>query len=173
MNEIEQLAIEQALYNIIGADLKTGNPDNLRGRVNQVFLAYNEQTHGRSYDVQLNGESVGTYTFPKTKAEPAKTVTTIEVVDYAMLRAYEDDNWLDWQGRWVMEHIGELAREYVEQTGEVLPGVDVRVEEIPAKPAGIRPNGTLRVQPQKVADALGNQLGTAVRGLLEGARGSD
>lgn len=167
MNEIEQLAIMQALYNVIGGEVKTGNPDNLRGRVNDIYRGYYEQSHGKSYDVQLNGESVGTYTFPKTKAEPAKTVTTIEVVDYAMLRAYEDDNWLDWIGRWTVEHIGELAREYVEQTGEVLPGVDVRVEEIPAKPAGIRPNGTLRVYPEKVAQAMGNQLGETVRGLLE------
>lgn len=167
MNEIEQLAIMQALYNVIGGEVKTGDPGNLRGRVNDIYRGYYEQSHGKSYDVQLDGQSVGTYTFPKTKAEPAKTVTTIEVVDYAMLRAYEDDNWLDWIGRWTVEHIGELAREYVEQTGEVLPGVDVRVEEIPAKPAGIRPNGTLRVYPDKVAQAMGPRLGEAVRGLLE------
>lgn len=167
MNEIEQLAIMQALYNVIGGEVKTGDPDNLRGRVNDIYRGYYEQSHGKSYDVQLDGQSVGTYTFPKTKAEPAKTVTTIEVVDYNMLRAYEDDNWLDWIGRWTVEHIGELAREYVEQTGEVLPGVDVRVEEIPAKPAGIRPNGTLRVYPDKVAQAMGPRLGEAVRGLLE------
>lgn len=168
MNEIEQLAIMQALYNVIGGEVKTGDPSNLRGRVNDIYRGYYEQSHGKSYDVQLDGQSVGTYTFPKTKAEPAKTVTTIEVVDYNMLRAYEDDNWLDWIGRWTVEHIGELAREYVEQTGEVLPGVDVRVEEIPAKPAGIRPNGTLRVYPDKVAQAMGPRLGEAVRGLLEG-----
>lgn len=168
MNEIEQLAIMQALYNVIGGEVKTGDPDNLRGRVNDIYRIYYERTGATGFEVRLNGTKVGTYGFNKTKAEPAKVVTTIEVVDYAMLRAYEDDNWLDWIGRWTVEHIGELAREYVEQTGEVLPGVDVRVEEIPAKPAGIRPNGTLRVYPEKVAQAMGNQLGETVRGLLEG-----
>lgn len=167
MNEIEQLAIMQALYNVIGGEVKTGDPGNLRGRVNGLYIDLYEQTGATGFEVRLNGTKVGTYGFNKTKAEPAKTVTTIEVVDYAMLRAYEDDNWLDWIGRWTVEHIGELAREYVEQTGEVLPGVDVRVEEIPAKPAGIRPNGTLRVYPDKVAQAMGNQLGETVRGLLE------
>ena len=39
LNPIERLAIEQAVYNAIGADLKTGVPDNLRGEVNAFYLA--------------------------------------------------------------------------------------------------------------------------------------
>lgn len=168
MTEIEQLAIEQALYNIIGADLKTGNPDNLRGRVNGRYVDLYEQTGATGFEVRLNGSKVGTYGFNKTKAEPARQVTRIVIEDYDTLRAYEDDDWLDWIGRWTVEHLDELAREYVEQTGEVLPGVDVRVEEVPAKPEGIRTSGTLRVYPEKVAQAMGSRLGEAVRGLLEG-----
>lgn len=168
MTEIEQLAIEQALYNIIGADLKAGNPDNLRGRVNGRYIELYEQTGATGFEVRLNGSKVGTYGFNKTKAEPARQVTRIVVEDYDALRAYDDDNWLDWIGRWTLDHIGELAREYVDETGEVLPGMAVHVEEIPAKPEGVRPNGTLRVYPEKVAQAMGPSLGETVRGLLEG-----
>jgi hypothetical protein len=41
-------------------------------------------------------------------------------------------------------------------------------EPIPAVPDGIRPNGTLRVKPEKVAAALGNALPATIAGLLEG-----
>ena len=37
-NPLERLAIEQAIYNASGADLKTGVPDNLRGEVNGFYL---------------------------------------------------------------------------------------------------------------------------------------
>lgn len=168
LSELEWLIIAQALYNAVGANIKTGNPDNLRGRVNAYFLNLYEQTGATGFEARLLGQKVGTYGFAKTKAETERTELDIEITDYAALRECQDDSWLDWQGQYVMANIGELARQYVAETGELLPGVTLVTRTIPAKPAGIRPNGTLRVKSEKVAEALGSQLGDAVRGLLGG-----
>ena len=106
MNDIERLAVEQAIYNSIGADLKTGVPDNLRGRVNDGYLAAYEQTGATGFEVRLNNVKVGTYGFPKVKGTPDT----------------------------------------------------------------IRRSGTLRVRPEKVAEAMAFELPSAIVGLLGGGQ---
>jgi hypothetical protein len=49
-------------------------------------------------------------------------------------------------------------------------GVELVEVTTPATPDGIRPNGTLRVKPEKVAAALMGQLPSVIAGLLEGGR---
>ena len=61
LNPIERLAIEQAVYNAIGADLKTGMPDNLRGEVNAFYLDMYERTGATGFEVRVNGQKVGTH----------------------------------------------------------------------------------------------------------------
>ena len=170
MNPIERLAVEQAVYNAIGADLKTGNPDNLRGEVNGFYLDLYEQTGATGFEVRVNGQKVGTYGFAKVKGTPERTVTELRVVDAAALRADESDEFNDWLTAWLTDHLPELAVQYCAETGELLDGVEYVTETIPATPDTIRPNGTLRVRADKVAAALGNALPATIAGLLEGGR---
>lgn len=168
MNSIEQLAIEQAVYNAIGADLKTGVPDNLRGEVNGFYLDMYERTGATAFEVRLNGQKVGTYGFNKVKGQPERTVTELRVTDHAALMADESDEFADWLGRYITDHMDELAIAYATETGELLDGMECVTETIPGTPDTIRPNGTLRVKPEKVAAALGNALPATIAGLLEG-----
>lgn len=170
MNAIERLAVEQAVYNAIGADLKTGNPDNLRGEVNGFYLDLYERTGATGFEVRVNGQKVGTYGFSKVKGTPERTVTEVRVTDVDALRADESDEFNDWLSAWLTDHLSELAVQYVQQTGELLDGMEYVTVTQPATPDTIRPNGTLRVKPEKVAAALGNALPATIAGLLEGGR---
>ena len=167
-NPIERLAIEQAVYNAIGADLKTGVTDNLRGEVNGFYLDLYQRTGATGFEVRVNGQKVGTYGFAKVKGQPERTVTEVRVTDADALRADESDEFLDYVSRWIDSHLTELAVQYAQETGELLDGMEYVTETIPATPDSIRPNGTLRVRPEKVAAALGNALPATIAGLLEG-----
>lgn len=170
MNDIERLAIEQAVYNVIGADLKTGVADNLRGQVNGFYLDLYQQTGATGFEVRLNGQKVGTYGFNRVKGTPERTVTELRVTDMDALRAYDDADFDEFCARWVLDHIGEIAVQYAAKTGELPDGVEYVTETVPATPDTIRPNGTMRIRPEKVAAALGNALPATIAGLLGGAQ---
>jgi len=170
MNDIERLAVEQAVYNVIGADLKTGVADNLRGQVNGFYLDLYQQTGATGFEVRLNGQKVGTYGFNRVKGTPERTVTELRVTDVDALRAYDDADFDEFCARWVLDHIGEIAVQYAAKTGELPDGVEYVTETVPATPDTIRPNGTMRIRPEKVAAALGNALPATIAGLLGGAQ---
>ena len=170
MNSIERLAIEQAVYNAIGADLKTGVPDNLRGEVNGFYLDMYERTGATGFEVRVNGQKVGTYGFAKVKGKPERTVTELRVTDEDALRADKSDEFNDWLSDYINYHLVDFAIQYAQETGELLDGMELVEVTTPAVPDGIRPNGTLRVKPEKVAAALGNALPATIAGLLEGGK---
>ena len=167
-NPIERLAIEQAVYNAIGADLKTGVPDNLRGEVNGFYLDMYERTGATGFEVRVNGQKVGTYGFSKVKGKPERTVTELRVTDEDALRADKSDEFNDWLSDYINYHLVDFAIQYAQETGELLDGMELVEVTTPAVPDGIRPTGTLRVKPEKVAAALGNALPATIAGLLEG-----
>jgi len=80
---------------------------------------------------------------------------------------------VEYQDGAVMAELGapdmKLPIQYAQETGELLDGMAVVEREHPATPDTIRPNGTLRVKPEKVAAALGNALPATIAGLLGGA----
>lgn len=167
-NPIERLAIEQAVYNAIGADLKTGVTDNLRGEVNGFYLDLYQRTGATGFEVRVNGQKVGTYGFAKVKGQPERTVTEVRVTDMAALRADRSEDFNEWLTQYVATNLESLAVQYAQETGELLDGMEYVTETIPATPDSIRPNGTLRVRPEKVAAALGNALPATIAGLLGG-----
>ena len=168
--QIERLAIEQAVYKAIGADVATNDPGNLRAEVNAHYYDLYEQTGATGFEVRVNGQKVGTYGFNKVKGQKARTERIVTVTDEDALHADENDEFNDWLSAYVTEHLPELAVQYATETGELLDGMAVVEREHPATPDTIRPNGTLRVKPEKVAAALGNALPATIAGLLEGGR---
>lgn len=165
---IERLAIEQAVYNAIGQDLRTGQTDNLRGEVNGFYLDMYERTGATGFEVRVNGQKVGTYGFSKVKGQPERTVTELRVTDHNALMADDSDEFSDWLRHYLTYHMEELAIQYATETGELLDGMEYVTTTTPATPDTIRPNGTLRVRADKVAAALGNRLPATIAGLLEG-----
>ena len=169
MTPIERLAIEQAIYNAIGADLKTGETHNLRGEVNAYFHDLYTHTGATGFEVRVAGHKVGTYGFSKVKGQPAKTVTEVTVTDMDALRSYDDPDFDAFCARWVLAHIDAIAKEYFAETGVLCDGMAVAEREVPEVPETVRPNGTLRIKPAFVAQARAAIEGGVVAGLLGGA----
>ena len=168
LNDIERLAVEQAVYNAIGADIKTGVADNLRGQVNGFYLDMYQKTGATAFEVRVNGQKVGTYGFNKVKGQPERTETELRVTNVDALRADGSPEFAAWLKEAILQDLPEYAIQYCAQTGELLDGMEYVTTTTPATPDGIRPNGTLRVRPEKVAAALGNALPATIAGLLEG-----
>lgn len=58
--DIERFAVAQALYKAIAAQVKTGEPDNLRGRVDDMLREDYKEKGTDRYRLKLNGAEVGT-----------------------------------------------------------------------------------------------------------------
>ena len=170
MTNIERLAIEQAIYNAIGADLKTGVTHNLRGDVNAYYLDQYEHTGATGFEVRVDGRKVGTYGFSKVKGEPERTVRELRVTDIDALRAYDNSDFDSFCAHWVIQHIEQIAADYVTETGELPDGMEFVDVTIPGVPEGIRPNGTLRIRPEFVKAARRAIEGGTFAGLLGGGR---
>jgi len=168
---IEQFAAAWALKQLVDKAVKTGVSGNLRDQVNDHYRRLYELDGERGHDLMVNGEKVGRYTFAERKGEAARTERTVRAFDYAAILADENEDFRAYCERYLRNHIGELAEQYVRETGDMLDGVSVVDEEVPATPATVAANGTPSgITPQRVADAMGpllaDGMGDVIRGLL-------
>jgi len=167
---MEQLAIKQALFKVLAADVDTKDPDSLRGYVSADIIGRYEQTGAKSYDLRIGGMKVGTMSVTVSKETDERTERRFEVTDDAKLDAWVrgDDAQQFWDA-YITSHRAEFARWYFECMGELPDGCEMVEETIPAQPERVK-GTTMRVDPKKVAKALGSELPGAVAGLLGGAR---
>lgn len=167
MNDIERLAVAQAMYKAVAGMVSTRDPDSLRARADADMLENYERMGMKSVDLRVNGEKVGTYSVNVSKPTGAAKTSRVVVDDseaayrWAMTAAadeYED---------WCIANIDRFCAYALSEFGEVADGARVVTEETAAQPE--RATGTvLKVDPPKVAHALGVQLPYAVAGLLTG-----
>lgn len=165
---LEQLAIKQALFKALAADVDTKNPDNLRGYVSADIIDRYQQTGARSYDVRIDGLKVGTMSVTISKGKEGRTEQRFAVTDDGALDSWVrgEDSRLLWDA-YMTSHRAEYAQWYLTQTGEMPDGCEMAETVIPAQPE--RVSGTsIRIDPAKVGRALGNNLPSAVAGLLGG-----
>ena len=168
--DIETLAALQALYNAIGEEVSTTDPDNLRGRVNDYYHDLYEDTGATGFEVRVGGEKVGTYGFNKRKGQPERTETRMQVTDEALMRVWcdKDEDFQRWIAERVNEAMPDFALQYAQETGELPDGIEAVERTIPAVPDTIRPTGTLRIKRQVVERARAMLAGGGLAGLLGG-----
>jgi len=150
---IERLAIEQAVYNAIGADLKTGVPDNLRGQVEAHYRDLHDSTGADRFRVQVNGIDAGVYRFDSVGGKPRLTVTDMDA-----LQSWDDPDFEEFCGRWVAHNVETLARKYFESTGVIPDGMELTTE-----PEGVK--GVYTASKALVANVRA-QLEGKIAGLL-------
>ena len=68
-SELERFAVAQALYKAIAAQVKTGEPDNLRGRVDDMLREDYKEKGTDRYRLKLNDVEVGTISLRAGKAQ--------------------------------------------------------------------------------------------------------
>lgn len=141
---IEQLAVAQAVYKLAAKQVSTKEPGNLRAEVDAHYREMFEQTGAKSFDVRIGGEKVGTYGVRVTKPE---TRVRLKVTDSRALMAWCEANdclRVDPDMRRVESIFGE--------TGELPDGCEV---EATSAPGGEYAGSSLRIDPEKVNNALG------------------
>lgn len=151
----ERLYVAQALFKVMG-DYVSTKGDGLRSECDQELLAMYESDGIKSLDAKVAGKKVGTYGVTVAKE---KTTTGLRATD------------LDALAEWACDH--DLMRAepdykrieaYFAETGEVPDGCEAYTETVPEHAKGT----VLRIDPQKVAEALGASLPSAVAGMLTG-----
>ena len=161
---MQRLAIAQALYKKIAEMVSTKEPESLRSEVDEQVKGFYAATGGKSYDIDINGKQVGTMTVNVAK-ESTSTVFDL-ADDTAFTRwLFDTDDGREACARYAYEHAEAFTKWLASDTGEIPDGVEVREVTVPKH---IK-NTTLRVDPGKVASALGNTLSPVVAGLLGGA----
>ena len=162
----EKLIIEQAFYKAIAEDVATKNPDNLRGLVDAEYRALYEETGAKSFDAKLNGEKVGTYSLTISKPTESKEDKICEIDDLDKLREW--DGYANLAKHFIFDKTREAVAKYFKDTGEVPPGCVAIDVVYPGSPGGEVERTALKVDTEKVAEALGNRLPEAAVLLLGG-----
>lgn len=164
MDKLEKLILEQALYKMVGDDVGTRDPHNLRGEADAYYRDMFEQTGAKSFTLRLNGQDVGTYSV-KTSKGSADTCREVFVPDLYALSDWDLGGLAE---RYALAHIADYAEFYFRETGEMPPGCSIGYEVTAGVPAGTYMGGALKVEPSKVLDAMRDSLPDAVAGLFEG-----
>ena len=167
LSAVERLAIAQAFQKAVGELTKTGVPTNLRGEVDAEMERRFEvmRTMGaapKSFDIELLGRKVGTYSITTSEEKPSKVDETLVATD--------PDAYL----KWAIEHgfvrVDDGAvKAHFFLSGEVPDGCEVRHVVTPAVEGGAITKTTLRIDKAKVANVLSEkQLADAGYMLLGG-----
>lgn len=167
MNEREQLFIAQALFNVIGEQVSTKEPGNLRDRVSQEYKTLYEETGAKSFDAKINGEKVGTFSLTVSKPTESKTQEDFLITDEEKFKAWEDFQAAAMD--YANAHLQQIADWHFGNTGEMPEGCEIQKYELAGNPGGEVERTFLKVDEQKVAEVLGNNLPEAVYGLLGGS----
>ncbi len=167
MNDIERLVIAQALLKAVTKYTSTRDPDSLRARADAEMLENYERMGMKSVDLRVNGEKVGTYSVKVSKPTSAAKTSRVVVDDSEAAYRWAVTAAADEYEDWCIANIDRFCEYVLSEFGEVADGTHVVTEETDAQPE--RATGTvLKVDPPKVAHALGVQLPYAVAGLLSG-----
>jgi len=167
MNDIERLTVAQALLKTVTKYTSTKDPDSLRARADADMLANYERMGMKSVDLRINGEKVGTYSVKVSKPTTSTTRTRLVVDDSEEAYRWAVRSATDEFEDWCIANIDRFCQYALDEFGEVADGTHVETDTAAAQPE--RATGTvLKVDPPKVAHALGVQLPFAVAGLLSG-----
>jgi hypothetical protein len=163
----ERLYVAQAIYKAIAEMVSTKDEHSLRSEADQWLVDMYEQTGAKSYDARLCGQKVGTFSVKVAKAVAGKTVPTTDVKDWEGFEAWLFDEGIETLKEFAIEHATEIAERWVDATGEMPEWATTTMVDVPGKPERVT-GTTLRIDPQKVVDAMRGELGGAITHLLEG-----
>ena len=193
MNDLQKLAIAQALYKAIAEAVGTKDPGSLRSRMDGQIIANYGETGAKNFDIMLNGMKVGTYSIRFSKAAHYHELIVkdreafiewccdngLAKVErsYSVKPLNEEMTEAERQAYQLLMSTGVItAEDVVHTTNFALDDAKRSFESTGEVPAGCEveaideesePIGTtLRVDPKSVAKAMGEDLPGAVIGLL-------
>ncbi|MBR3226856.1 MAG: hypothetical protein IKF78_16200 [Atopobiaceae bacterium] len=155
---LKVLAECQSRYNELGKVVSTKDPDSLRSWCDEEARLRYEMQGVKSWEINLGGCIVGTYTVARTKEKPEQTVKRMRVNGSDAIRWLMEDapeNYFEQ----LAEFAQKLAEDYMLLEGEIIPGAKMVEETIPAEPSRYK-NTVLKVDAKNMAKALeaGNSI---------------
>lgn len=157
---MEQLAIAQGLYKTLAETVSTKDPNSMRSRIDADVIEAYVRDGIKSRDLRLCGQKVGTYS---VRVEKAKTERVMSETDHEAFVKWAGDN-PELCTLFALNQAAKLAQFALETAGELPDGFAFEEVTTPEAVSGT----TLKVDVQKVAQAMSNELPSAVAGLLEG-----
>lgn len=158
LTDIQKLAVFQAAMKVIGAETKTGDPSNLRGRVdNELVSEFGENGTDRRR-ITIGGKNVGTLTV--TMTEP-KEVREVGIENYREFIKWltETDDGIDLLWTFICSRDVTPLLKCIEDVlvvdGIIPDGCVVRTHNEPSRVKGTVLRGC---KPKDIADALGDSL---------------
>ena len=165
LSNIERLAVAQAFYNVAGRICDTKNPDSLRCEMDRFYKGQHEITGAKSFDVNINGVQVGTYSCKFSKEKPQEVHKQLEIRDYVQLAKWFDTVPEEEVRHYVATDLQKFAEHWLAETGEMPDGCGF-IEIVKLAEPKHYIGGVLKVDPKKVIDALGDRLPSGIVGLL-------
>lgn len=167
-DNLERLAIAQALYKELGRIVGTGNPSNLRGACDEELRGLFEDSGGSAdrMSIRINGQKVGELTVNCTteSREERLEITDWEAFSEWRVEPKQLMEFILSEGD-ELERMRQLAEWYLTTTGEMPDGCDLVETYVPG---GIFKNTTIKgITVGKVSKALGVPLVNEVAALLE------
>lgn len=143
-DRIAKLVVAQAVYKLAAEQVSTREPGNLRAYVDEYYRGLFEATGAKSFEIRIGGEKVGTYGVRVTKPE---TSVRLKVTDSRALMA-----WCEANDCLRVEPDMRRVESIFGETGELPDGCEV---EASSTPGGEYAGSSLRIDPEKVNNALG------------------
>lgn len=166
MRPIERLAVAQALYKMLGEVVSTSKAGNLRSEVDDYYKRRYVEDGTRTADVLIGGTKVGTFSII-SKDAGGGAVVYVEDGEAFDDWAQDEDAVANACVAWMLADAKRreaFARYWVELTGAVPDGCEAYAD----RPRTELSTRFSRLDPDKVAEALGADLPPAVVGLLGG-----
>lgn len=162
LTDVEKLIVKQAIFNAIADDVKTKEPSNLRGRLDEAMKEsyYGNPMAGKSYDLRLLGQKVGTYSLTVSKGKPQEVRRSFEVRDVEKFKAWAQENGF-------MAIDMKAVESHFAATGEVPEGCAGTEVIVPEVVGGVVTRTTVKVDQAEVGRVLGPQIQPIVYALLE------
>ena len=153
-----KVAIAQAVYKTVAEYVSTKSDDNLRAEFDRAVLEAYDQSGAKSFDINIGNATVGTVSVRKSKE---REECSLSVYDQAAFEKWLLNTGL---GHTEIVYNENSVIEYFTNTGEMPEGASIDLVRIPEQVTGT----TLRINTDKVADALAGELPQAVSNLLTG-----
>lgn len=167
LNDIERLAVAQAVYKVAAKLVNTKDDDNLRAQIDRGYKELYDATGAKSYDVNVKGRKVGTYSIKFSKDKPQETRMEFRVIDYAKLA-----QWFEGMDEltitdYAAQNLATFAEWVFRITGELADGCELAEVSSHGR-AGEYIGGTLKINEHEVAAALGELMPPSFVAMLEG-----
>ena len=162
LNDLQKLGIAQALYKALGRIVSTKDPDSLRSYCDMGLKELYARTGAKQLEIIVGGLKFGQLT-AKTSNPTVKETVFVNDRDL-LLNGAEPKDVIDFAKDYAQE-FGEWLWKRHKAEGEIPPGCEVVVQEVPAQFVGTTLTGC---KPEDLGVALGDALPDAIHGVLEG-----